>query len=52
MVIRSAKGVSASEAYDVMPGNKLATEQNRRDAISALSKRLAQRVYNRMTEDF
>lgn len=51
-VIRSAKGVSASEAYDVMPDNKPVTEKNRRDAISALSKRLAERVYRRMTENF
>jgi len=50
-VIRSGEGVSASEAYDVMP-DKLATERNRRNAISALAERLAQRVYNRITEDF
>ena len=31
-IIWSAKDVSAKEAYDVMP-NKMATEQNRRDAI-------------------
>jgi len=50
-VIWSAKGVSAKEAYDVMP-DKLATEQNRRNAISALSKRLAERLYARITDDF
>jgi hypothetical protein len=50
-VIWSASGVSANEAYDVMP-DKLATEQNRRNAISVLSKRLAERVYNRITGDF
>jgi len=50
-VIWSAKGVSANKAYDVMP-DKLATEQSRRDAISALSKRLAEKVYNRITAGF
>lgn len=50
-VIWSARGVSANEAYDVMP-DKLATEQNRRNAISVLSKRLAERVYGRITDDF
>ena len=50
-VIWSARGVSANEAYDVM-SDKPATEQNRRDAISVLSKRLAEKVYNRITADF
>ena len=52
-VIWSAKGVSANEAYNVAPdNNKHATEQNRRVAISALSKRLAEKVYNDLTADF
>ncbi len=50
-VIWSARDISANEAYDVMP-DKLATEQNKRDAISVLSKRLAESVYNRMVADF
>ena len=50
-LIWSAIGVSANEAYDVM-SDKLATEQNRRNAISVLSKRLAERVYSRLTDDF
>ncbi len=50
-VIWVAKDISENEEYDVM-SDKLATEQNRRDAISALSKRLAEKVYNRLTEDF
>jgi len=32
--------------------DKLATEQKRRDAISALSKRLAQKLYARITDNF
>jgi len=50
-VIWSTKGASANEAYDVMP-DKMATEQNRRNAISALSKRLAEKLYARITDDF
>ena len=50
-VIWYANNVSANETYDVMP-DKLATEQKRRDAISALSKRLAQKLYARITDDF
>ena len=50
-VIWSAYNVSANEAYDVMP-DKLATEQKRRNAISALSKRLAKKIYARITDDF
>jgi len=50
-VIWTAKGVSANEEYDVA-SDKQATEQNRRDAISELSKRLAERIYNRLTDNF
>ena len=50
-VLWSAKGLSANEAYNVME-DKQDTEQNRWDAIAVLSKRLAQRVYNGLTEDF
>ena len=50
-VIWSAKGVSDNEAYDVA-SDKLTTEQNRSKAISTLSERLAEKVYNSLTEDF
>ena len=50
-IIWTAKGLSANEEY-VVASDKQATEQNRRDAISELSKRLAERIYNRLTEDF
>ena len=52
-VIWSAKGVSANEAYNVdQNNNKHVTEQNRRVAISTLSKRLAEKVYYDLTADF
>lgn len=50
-VIWIAKDISENEEYDVM-SDKLETEQKRRDAISDLSKRLAEKIYNRLTEDF
>jgi len=50
-VIWYANDVSANEAYDVMP-DKLATEQKKRDAISVLSKRLAEKCYARITDNF
>ena len=50
-IIWSAKGVSGNEAYDV-ESDKLSTEQNRSKAISTLSTRLAEKVYNSLTEDF
>jgi len=49
--IWSAESISAKEAYDVA-SDKIATEKNRRYAISALSKRVAEKVYNRLTDDF
>jgi 4-diphosphocytidyl-2C-methyl-D-erythritol kinase len=52
-VIWSAKGVSTNEAYKVDPdNNKHVTEQNRLYAIEALSKRLAEKVYNDLKADF
>ena len=42
-----SKGISGNEASD-----KLSTEQNRHNAISTLSTRLAEKVYNSLTEDF
>jgi outer membrane lipopolysaccharide assembly protein LptE/RlpB len=50
-IIWSAKGVAESEAY-VVEDDKQGTEQNRKDALSKASKRLAEKVYNRLTENF
>lgn len=46
-----SKGISDNEAYDVV-SDKLSTEQNRHNAISTLSTRLAEKVYNSLTADF
>ncbi len=51
IIIWSANGVAESEAY-VVENDKQGTEQNRRDAISKASKKLAENIYNRLTEDF
>ena len=51
-VIWRAKGVTADEAYNVLPDNKYRTVQNRLEAISKLSQRLAEKVYTRMTDNF
>ncbi|MCP4366892.1 MAG: hypothetical protein GY797_02075 [Deltaproteobacteria bacterium] len=51
-VIWRVKGITADEAYNVLPDNKYRTLQNRRGAISKLSQRLAEKVYTRMTDNF
>ena len=50
-VIWSAKDFSVSEDY-IVSSDKQATERNRREAVKALSKRFAEKVYNRLTDDF
>ena len=50
-VIWSAKDFSASEDY-IVSSDKQTTERNRREAIKILSKRLAEKVYNRLTDNF
>lgn len=50
-VIWSANGVSENEAYDAS-GDKQLSERNKRTAIEALSKRLAEKIYRRLTDDF
>ncbi len=50
-VIRSVPGISDYEAYNVA-ADKQATEMNKRRAIETLSKRLAEKIHNRLTEDF
>jgi outer membrane lipopolysaccharide assembly protein LptE/RlpB len=47
----SASGVTAFEDYDVAT-DKQANEISKRRAIETLSKKLAEKVYNRLTEDF
>ena len=50
-VIWSARDITENEEYNVS-SDKQTTEKNRREAITTLSKRLAEKVYNRLTDDF
>jgi len=51
-IIWRAKEITANEAYNVVPNDKHRTIQNRREAISKLSQRLAEKIYTRMTDNF
>jgi hypothetical protein len=49
--IWAVNGINANEAYKVTE-DKTLTEQNKKAAIQVLSKRLAEKIYNRLTDDF
>jgi hypothetical protein len=40
------------QTYAVVSGDKLATDQNKADAIGAVSQKLAESAFNRLTDDF
>ncbi len=50
-IIWTAKGIASDEAFSVS-SDKMATEDKKRNAIMVLSKRLAEKVYNRLTDNF
>lgn len=50
-IIWTAKEVSSDQAFTVL-SNKSATENEKRNAIAVLSKRLAEKTYNMLTENF
>jgi len=50
-VVWSRMGLSESETFDVM-SDILETEKNKSEAISVLSKRLSQNIYNSITSEF
>jgi len=50
-IIWTGKDIAADQAFAVM-ADKIETEQKRRTAIVVLSKRLAENVYNRLTDNF
>jgi hypothetical protein len=50
-IIWTGKDIAADQAFAVM-ADKIETEQKRRTAIAVLSKRLAENVYNRLTDNF
>jgi len=50
-IIWNRNGLRANETYDVA-SDRLAEERNQQEAIDALSKRLAERIYISLTDDF
>ncbi len=44
--------IRAEQAYAVVDGDKSATENNRRRAITTLSEKMAEEVYRRLTDKF
>ena len=51
-VVWSADGLSDAETYYVVEDNKLATEKNQENATRLLSRRLAEKIYYRLTDNF
>jgi len=50
-VLWSEKGITAYETYGVA-SEKSGTEQNKKSALAALSSRVAERIYYRITDNF
>lgn len=51
-VLWQRSGLSGSQAYTVIGGNKTATEINRRQAVAVLAEQVAENVYRRLTDKF
>ena len=51
-VLWTAKGISDRQAYDVVQESPIATDQNETLAITKLSERMSERIFNRLTNDF
>jgi outer membrane lipopolysaccharide assembly protein LptE/RlpB len=51
-VLWAAKGISDRQAYDVVEGSNIATDQNENVAIARLSERISQRIFSRLTNNF
>lgn len=47
----AVNGINANQAYKVTD-DKTITDQNKKAALVVLSKRLAEKIYNRLTDDF
>ena len=48
----SSGNIVESQAYAVVDGNKTATDQNKSEAIAAVSIKIAESAFNRLTDDF
>ena len=47
----AVNGINANQAYKVTE-DKTITDQNKKTALQVLSRRLAEKIYNRLTDDF
>ncbi len=47
-----AKGITSSDTYQVISGDKEASEQNKREALDDLAEILAENSFNRLADDF
>lgn len=47
-----AKGITSSDTYTVVSGDKETTEQNKRKALKDIAERIAEISYYRLTDDF
>ncbi len=46
------KGVSEKETYETSSGNNFKEEENKKSSLEILSGNLAEKIYNRLVEDF
>jgi len=51
-VLWAAKGISDRQIYDVVEDSPMLTNQNETAAITKLSERMSERIFNRLTNDF
>jgi outer membrane lipopolysaccharide assembly protein LptE/RlpB len=51
-ILWSDAALSDREVFKVFPDDRLATDRSRREAIEAISERLAEKVHNRIFTDF
>jgi hypothetical protein len=51
-ILWSSGNIVERETYDVVEGNKTATDLNLSAAIAAVSKKIAESAFNRLTDDF
>jgi len=47
-----AKGITSSDTYQVVSGDKEASEQNKREVLGGLAEILAENSFNRLADDF
>ena len=48
----SSGNIVERQAYDVSEGDEIADEQNKADAITEVSRKIAEAAFNRLTDDF